>query len=282
MRIGERARRGAGAIALTLAAMAGAGPVREAAAQTPVLRTAPAVVGGVLRPSLREPPPLEDGALRRETGVFGSVPIPVAQIGLSPRFAAIRGSDPVAAVRTCLEEASPCPGEWSRRLRSVAATSRREDEAVLLRAVNRAVNAAVRYQADIAAWGVEDYWATPAETMARGVGDCEDYALLKMAILATLGIPEAQMSIVVVKDTARGIGHAVLAVRQGERFAILDNLSDAVRGDDEIASYVPLYSIGTSGTWIHGRRREPAPVRVSAASPAARAPVAAPLRGTLN
>lgn len=251
------------------------------------LRIAPAAAAPALRPSLREPQPLEDGALRRETGVFGSVPIPVAQIGLSPRFAQVRDGDPPGPFRACLADETRCAGDLHRRLRAIAAMARGqsegqgegEGEGAVLRAVNRAVNAAVRYQTDAVTWGVEDYWASPAETLARGAGDCEDYALLKMAMLAALGVADSRMTVVVVKDTVRGIGHAVLAVRVGERFAILDNLTDAVRGDGEIASYLPLYSIGPTGAWLHGRRREAPALQVSSSGRAAPDGL---LRGTLN
>jgi predicted transglutaminase-like cysteine proteinase len=116
--------------------------------------------------------------------------------------------------------------------------------------------------------------------VARGIGDCEDYALLKLAMLVALGVPETDMSVVVVKDTSRGIGHAILAVRTRDGYEVLDNLSDAVRRDSEVTSYVPLYSIGAAGAWVHGRRRE---VPMVQAATQRSAPVTgAQLRGSLN
>lgn len=242
-----------------------------------------------LRPSLREPAALEDGALRRETGIFGSVPIPVAQIGLTPRWNAIRASDPSAVFDACLREEMRCVSELQKRSRAIAASGGPEGMGAgearrfAIRAVNRAVNAAIRYQTDAAAWGSEDYWAAPQETMARGVGDCEDYALLKLAILSALGVPEEDMTVVVVKDLARGIGHAVLAVKADESYDVLDNLTDAVRRDADISTYVPLYSIGPAGAWIHGKRRA-VPLLQAAGQPTPPVPPSGPgrLRGSLN
>jgi hypothetical protein len=88
---------------------------------------------------------------------------------------------------------------------------------------------------------------------------------------------------VVVKDLSRGIGHAVLAVKAGEGYAVLDNLTDAVRRDAEINTYVPLYSIGHAGAWIHGKRRA-APVLQASSQQRSPAIPMEPgrLRGSLN
>lgn len=242
-----------------------------------------------LRPSLREPSALEDGALRREVGVFGSVPIPVAQIGLTPRWNAIVADDPIALFGACFRDESRCRFELQKRLRAIVTTNAHdggvagEVRRTVVLAVNRAVNAAIRYQTDAVAWGSEDYWASPQETIARGVGDCEDYALVKLAMLAALGVPETEMIVVVVKDLSRGIGHAILAVKAGEGYDVLDNLTDMVRSDAEIATYVPLYSIGHAGAWIHGKRRFAPVLQAANRTPSPAAPIASGrLRGSLN
>ncbi|MCZ8102456.1 MAG: transglutaminase-like cysteine peptidase [Burkholderiales bacterium] len=242
-----------------------------------------------LRPSLREPPALEDGALRREVGIFGSVPIPVMQIGMTARWNAILAGDPIASFDACMSDESRCVFDLQKRSRAMAAAGLRsavadgEARRTLIRAVNRSVNATIRYQTDAAVWGSEDYWASPQETMARGAGDCEDYALLKLAMLAALGVPETEMTVVVVKDLSRSIGHAILAVKAGEGYDVLDNLTDAVRRDAEIDTYVPLYSIGHAGAWIHGKRRA-APLLQASSQPRSPAMPMEPgrLRGSLN
>ena len=45
----------------------------------------------------------------------------------------------------------------------------------------------LRYQTDIQLWKQNDYWATPLETLGRGFGDCEDYAIAKYISLRALG-----------------------------------------------------------------------------------------------
>jgi hypothetical protein len=61
-------------------------------------------------------------------------------------------------------------------------------------------------------YGKLDYWATPAEILLRGSGDCEDFAILKMTALIRAGLPGNTLSLVVVRDNGRGVFHAVLAV----------------------------------------------------------------------
>lgn len=40
-----------------------------------------------------------------------------------------------------------------------------------------------------------DYWSSPDETVAKRAGDCEDFAILKMASLLQTGIPQEKMAI---------------------------------------------------------------------------------------
>ncbi len=75
---------------------------------------------------------------------------------------------------------------------------------------NAHVNAAIRYQAE--APGV-DVWQTPAVTLAQLTGDCEDFAILKYALLAASGVSEPCLRIVVgqIKSIAGNQDHAWLA-----------------------------------------------------------------------
>ena len=121
-----------------------------------------------------------------------------------------------------------------------------------LRHVSAAVNNLVAYRTDQENHGRLDQWSTPNETLARTSGDCEDYAILKMAVLARLGVPVNAMEIVVVKDTSRRLFHAVLSVALKDRTLILDNMTDAVEADTEKRSYAPLFSLSGSANYIFG------------------------------
>ena len=121
-----------------------------------------------------------------------------------------------------------------------------------LRHVSASVNRMVAYRTDQESHGKLDHWSTPNETLGRSSGDCEDYAVLKMAILARLGIPMTAMEIVVVKDTSRRLFHAVLSVALEDRSLILDNMTDAVEADKAKLSYAPLFSISGTANYVFG------------------------------
>ncbi|WP_233426648.1 transglutaminase-like cysteine peptidase [Rhizobium mongolense] len=53
--------------------------------------------------------------------------------------------------------------------------------------MNVAVNRAIRYRRDMDTDQAADHWAAPSETLARQQGDCEDFAILKMAALRAEG-----------------------------------------------------------------------------------------------
>ena len=111
------------------------------------------------------------------------------------------------------------------------------------------------YKEDIVNWGVEDYWAIPAEFLKKS-GDCEDYAIVKYFTLKELGIPRENMRIVVVRDTVRNMAHAVLAVYMDGDAYILDNLSNAVLSHSRIRQYSPQYSVNEVGRWAHLKGRK--------------------------
>ena len=92
-----------------------------------------------------------------------------------------------------------------------------------LLSVNRRVNATVRSVTDDDQWGVPDHWDLPSD----GLGDCEDYQLLKRRLLSASGLPRRAMRMAVVTDEA-GEGHAVLMVRTDRGDFVLDNKRDAV------------------------------------------------------
>lgn len=106
------------------------------------------------------------------------------------------------------------------------------------------------YRLDVEIYGVSDFWATPAEFM-RHSGDCEDYAISKYFALRMLGFPADALRIVVLLDSIRGIGHAVLVVFLDAKAYVLDNLSDLVLTHDRYSHYRPQYSVNEEYRWAH-------------------------------
>ncbi len=135
--------------------------------------------------------------------------------------------------------------EWKKFIESV----RGLDKLAQLTAVNKQMNKS-RYTLDNVNWGVEDYWATPGQFLARS-GDCEDYAITKYMTLRELGWSTDDMRIVVVQDLNLNVGHAILAVYVNDKIMILDNQINNVVESDRIQHYRPIYSVNEKMWWRH-------------------------------
>ncbi len=119
-----------------------------------------------------------------------------------------------------------------------------------LDAVNRLVNREIQYSSDRLATGVEDRWLSPSEALRIG-GDCEDYTIAKYVILRALGVDEKKMRIIVLKDTDRDLGHAVLSVAHDVGKVVLDNVSNVLRVDRNLPQYRAIYSIQAGVAYSH-------------------------------
>ena len=130
-------------------------------------------------------------------------------------------------------QADPTPawtvfcGQWP----DECAVDRAEPDAIVLTPqawktindVNVQVNKAVLPVTDQDHWGVVDRWDYPDD----GMGDCEDFQLLKRKLLVAAGLPRRALRMTVVIDE-EGDGHAVLMARTDHGDFILDNKHDVV------------------------------------------------------
>lgn len=183
--------------------------------------------------------------------VFGSVAIPFKKLGAlkkaAPVFAEIaKGAALSCGGENCLEVKA--------MVQKTAAGSGMSSIRDKLNLVNHDINQRIKYAKDITVHGTLDRWALPSETLKLGVGDCEDYALLKMAVLASQGIPLTDMTVVILYDTKRHFYHAVLAVEVQGRHYILDNMREAVLTDAQLPDYMPLFSITNGRGFLHGTK----------------------------
>ncbi len=89
--------------------------------------------------------------------------------------------------------------------------------------VNRKVNRGLRAMTDQDHLGVPDRW----DFAEDGIGDCEDFQLLKRSLLANAGLPRRAMRMTVVIDE-KGEGHAVLTLITDRGDIILDNKTNAI------------------------------------------------------
>lgn len=108
------------------------------------------------------------------------------------------------------------------------------------------------YRTDDVVWGVPEYWATPEEFLEKS-GDCEDYAITKYYAMRSLGVSADKLRVVAVKDTIRGIGHAVLTIFINDTAYVLDNLSPYVLEHTVLKNYKPQFSVNEHYRWGHAR-----------------------------
>ena len=185
------------------------------------------------------------------TGLFGSVAFPFKPGALS-RWKQIEGAAGLSP-EDCGKQV-PCRIR-SKMLRETVDAAADEPLLRKIEAVNVAVNRMVRYGKDIDVHGKFDYWAMPSEILASGRGDCEDYAILKLAALRQAGLEADSMTLVVLRESRRNFYHAVLTVSVEGRNYVLDNVRDAVLIDRQLPEYQALYSLGIERAWVHGYKR---------------------------
>jgi predicted transglutaminase-like cysteine proteinase len=134
---------------------------------------------------------------------------------------------------------------WRQFIRSIKAKRARHrgNDLQLLGPVNVFFNR-LPYVDDLPHWGVQDYWATPAELVASDGGDCEDYAIAKYFALKELGVPIRRLRITYVEASSLNRAHMVLAYYPkptGEPL-ILDNLMNEVKPASQRPDLIPVYS----------------------------------------
>jgi len=130
------------------------------------------------------------------------------------------------------------------------------DEPGRLLAVNQFFNRRIVFTEDEAAWGLSDYWASPLETLEKGRGDCEDFAIAKYFSLVAAGVPVVRLRLVYVRAQIGGPGgivqpHMVLAYypQPEAEPLILDNLIEELRPASRRPDLTPVFSFNGEGLW---------------------------------
>jgi predicted transglutaminase-like cysteine proteinase len=148
-------------------------------------------------------------------------------------------------VSLCRNDPAACPSDAVRLFMSVVDGARQRTGRALLGEVNRAINLAVRPVADQRKHN-GDLWTAPLVTLATGEGDCEDYAIAKLAVLWASGVPEADTRLVIVHDVRLREDHAIAMVKLGGRWLALDNKRFTLVDAADLG-YRPLFALGGHG-----------------------------------
>jgi len=124
----------------------------------------------------------------------------------------------------------------------------------------------IPFLSDSEHWSVEDYWATPAETVSSNGGDCEDYSIAKYFLLKEFGVPVERLRITYVKAVKLNQAHMVLAyyAAPGSEPLILDNLEDRVRPASDRSDLVPVYSFNDDDVVLVRDSRKGNPLQIRA------------------
>jgi predicted transglutaminase-like cysteine proteinase len=196
----------------------------------------------------RDRPAISPGVANGRPDVFGTVALRVGRTPLDARWHKV--------------EYSPVRGTAAR----FAETLRGKDKVERLEAVNWYVNKRVRFVDDSVQYGRADVWAAASDTLARGRGDCEDFAIAKLQMLRRAGISDRDLYLVIVKDLVRRADHAILVVRAAGHMYVLDNGSDRLLDSESISDYRPVLTFAATGSWTHGYRVKSAPMNIASAS----------------
>lgn len=143
--------------------------------------------------------------------------------------------------------------DWQKLLKDGSA----QPEAANLKRVNDFFNRRVRFDEDLTVWGSSDYWATPMETLGRGAGDCEDFAIVKYFSLLLLGIPDEKMRLVYVQARLGGVNSSITQAHMVLAFypspdaepVILDNLINDLQPASRRPDLQPVFSFNSQGLW---------------------------------
>lgn len=145
---------------------------------------------------------------------------------------------------------------------ALVVTNKKLPEKEKLNKVNDFFNQNTLFVDDYDLWGVNDYWATPLQMLARGAGDCEDYSIAKYFTLLELGVPDSKLRLTYVKAVQINQSHMVLTYFKTPRSVplVLDNLDFDIKLATHRKDLVPVYSFNGSGLWLAKSRGSGKPV----------------------
>jgi predicted transglutaminase-like cysteine proteinase len=168
---------------------------------------------------------------------------------------AVQAVDPERIAKAA-QKYGPTAVANARALQATMAGVAGKDDATQLKAVNDFYNRRLAYKEDIDNWGQVDYWASPLESLGKGAGDCEDYAIGKYFTLVALGMPHEKLRMVYVRASMEGtpngyVAHMVLAYypQPEAEPLVLDNLQPDIHPASRRPDLTPIFSFNAEGLW---------------------------------
>jgi predicted transglutaminase-like cysteine proteinase len=147
-------------------------------------------------------------------------------------------------LRICEENRASCQSQTALQFLAIVDGARTLEGRARLGQINRAINLKIKSMSDLALYGAEDVWSPPLATLAKGAGDCEDYAIAKFVALQEAGVSADDLRIVILRDDIREEDHAVVAARLDGKWLMLDNLHMVMAEDQQVRDYYhPIFLI---------------------------------------
>lgn len=168
------------------------------------------------------------------------------------------------------DNSSKTAQQWFRLLDELSqnrsANSGEENAIDTIRKVNRFIHNNVSYKTDALLYGSPDYWASVAETLGKGFGDCEDFAIAQYSTLRSLGIPDEKLRFIYVRAQ---IGNSYRQATQAHMVLsyystpdaeplIIDSLIEKVLPASKRNDLTPVFSFNSTGLWAGSSERRAA------------------------
>jgi predicted transglutaminase-like cysteine proteinase len=197
--------------------------------------------------SLLTPGPAE--LIRRSAEPFGLPTALLTEGGLRDKWLGVQRhlADELVQLAICEGDREGCVSPEALRYLAIIDAGQARNGRARLGEINRAINFAIHPGSDLALYGQIDVWSSPLATLAKGAGDCEDYAIAKFVALRKAGVAAEDLRIVVMHDLLGGEDHAVAAARLDGHWLMLDNRRMAMIEDSDIRNFRPTFVIDQGG-----------------------------------
>lgn len=116
-------------------------------------------------------------------------------------------------------------------------------------AINDKVNSSIEYRHEL-----DDEWQTPAETLKKRSGDCEDFAILKYALMLAGGIAEHMLMLIVGHIKGTGDHAFLIADPFGDGARVLDSMFPQLIKPDEYINLTPIKGLSGERVFWFGEQ----------------------------
>jgi len=176
---------------------------------------------------------------------LSTVEAPEAPLSAAWNNVLLESSNDRTIIAQCRAESPSCVSPAAQRFLGIVQDAEGKTGRIQIAYINRAANAALRALKNPRA---DAEWRSPLGALVKEASDCKHYAVLKYAALEEAGIAPEALRIVVVEVRSTHQQHAMVAVRAGRQWLLLDNrTSILIESSKALDYYDPLYALDRDG-----------------------------------